>query len=38
MIADEFDVFLFDLDGVIYIGSEPLPEAVESLRRIIKKG
>ncbi|KKB33118.1 HAD-IIA family hydrolase [Heyndrickxia sporothermodurans] len=37
MIADEFDVFLFDLDGVIYIGSEPLPEAVESLRRLRKE-
>lgn len=34
MLADEFDVFLFDLDGVIYIGPEPLPEAVESLKRL----
>ncbi|EIM05437.1 hypothetical protein A1A1_16183 [Planococcus antarcticus DSM 14505] len=34
MLVDEFDVFLFDLDGVIYIGSEPLPEAVESLKRL----
>ncbi|MDR9795161.1 TIGR01459 family HAD-type hydrolase [Aeribacillus pallidus] len=34
MIIDEFDVFLFDLDGVIYIGENPLPGAVESLRRL----
>lgn len=34
MIVDEFDVFLFDLDGVIYIGPEALPEAVESLKRL----
>ncbi|WDF02004.1 HAD-IIA family hydrolase [Shouchella hunanensis] len=34
MIVDEFDVFFFDLDGVIYIGSEPLPEAVETLERL----
>lgn len=34
MLVDEFDVFLFDLDGVIYIGPEPLPEAVESLKRL----
>ena len=32
MIVDEFDVFLFDLDGVIYIGNDPLPEAVKSLK------
>ncbi|MDS9471562.1 HAD-IIA family hydrolase [Sporosarcina pasteurii] len=34
MLVDEFDVFLFDLDGVIYIGPEPLPGAVESLKRL----
>lgn len=34
MLIDEFDGFLFDLDGVIYIGSKPLPEAVESLKRL----
>ncbi|MCC9296180.1 HAD-IIA family hydrolase [Clostridium sp. WLY-B-L2] len=31
MAADEFDVFLFDLDGVIYIEGNPLPGAVECL-------
>lgn len=36
MIADKFDVFLFDLDGVVYIGPDPLPEAVESLQRLRK--
>ncbi|WP_077319511.1 HAD-IIA family hydrolase [Virgibacillus proomii] len=35
-VADEFDVFLFDLDGVIYIGSEPLYGAMESLKQLRK--
>lgn len=34
MIATQFDVFLFDLDGVIYLGDEALPEAVESVNRL----
>ncbi len=34
MIASQFDLFLFDLDGVVYIGAEPLPGAVESIRRL----
>lgn len=34
MLAGEFDVFLFDLDGVVYIGSEPLPGAVQALGRL----
>lgn len=37
-IADRFDVFLFDLDGVIYLGEEPLPDAVESLDRLCSMG
>lgn len=24
-ISDRFDAFLFDLDGVTYVGEEPLP-------------
>ena len=31
MLAEQFDVFLFDLDGVIYVGREPLPGARETL-------
>ncbi|MCY9514136.1 HAD-IIA family hydrolase [Paenibacillus apiarius] len=34
MLLDRFDVFLFDLDGVIYIGSEALPGAVQALERL----
>lgn len=34
MLAEQFDVFLFDLDGVVYVGAEPLPGAVQSLRRL----
>lgn len=33
-IADRFDVFLFDLDGVIHVGEDPLPDAVESVNRL----
>lgn len=33
-IADRFDVFLIDLDGVVYLGGEPLPGAVEALNRL----
>ncbi|AEJ43763.1 hypothetical protein, partial [Alicyclobacillus acidocaldarius] len=36
MIAEEFDVFLFDLDGVIYLGDELLPEVQASLARLQK--
>ncbi len=34
MIAEKFDVFLFDLDGVVYVGDEPLPAAVDSVTRL----
>jgi HAD superfamily hydrolase (TIGR01450 family) len=33
-IADRFDVFLFDLDGVIRLGGEALPGAVDAVRRL----
>lgn len=38
MLADQFDAFLFDLDGVVYLGDEPLPYAKESLVRLRKEG
>lgn len=34
MIVNSFDTFLFDLDGVVYIGDKPLPGAVEALKRL----
>ncbi|QCW03602.1 HAD-IIA family hydrolase [Natrinema pallidum] len=34
MIAKRFDVLLLDLDGVVYLGDEPLPDAVDSINRL----
>lgn len=36
-ILDLFDQFLFDLDGVIYIGADPAPYAVDVIRKIRAK-
>lgn len=36
--ARAYDTGLFDLDGVVYIGPEPVPSAVESLRRARAEG
>lgn len=38
MLADLFDAFLLDLDGVVYLGNEPLPHARESLERLRETG
>jgi glycerol 3-phosphatase-2 len=37
-LADQFDGFLVDLDGVVWIGREPVPGAVEALRALIDGG
>lgn len=40
MLAEKYDIFLIDLDGVIYIGDRVLPgskEAIEKLRTLGKK-
>jgi HAD superfamily hydrolase (TIGR01450 family) len=37
-LADQFDGFLIDLDGVVWIGRELVPGAVESLRALIDGG
>jgi HAD superfamily hydrolase (TIGR01450 family) len=34
MLAEAFDAFLVDLDGVVYIGNEPLPGAAAALREL----
>jgi len=34
LIADGYDAFLFDLDGVLYRGADPVPGAAESLARL----
>jgi HAD superfamily hydrolase (TIGR01450 family) len=38
VIADQFDAFLFDLDGAVYVGEEPTPGAVETLDRLRERG
>ena len=37
-IAERFDVFLLDLDGVIRLGSEALPDAVDAVQRLDEMG
>lgn len=36
--ASAFDVLLFDLDGVVYIGPDPVPGAVEAITRVQEDG
>jgi len=35
-LSDEFDGFLVDLDGVVWIGREPVPGAAEALRELLE--
>jgi glycerol-1-phosphatase len=35
---DDFDGFLIDLDGVVWIGREPVPGAAEALRTLLASG
>jgi HAD superfamily hydrolase (TIGR01450 family) len=37
-VADEFDGFLIDLDGVVWVGREPVPGSAEALRTLIESG
>src|SRR5665811_118128 len=37
-LADDFDGFLIDLDGVVWIGRELVPGAVETLAKLLAKG
>jgi glycerol 3-phosphatase-2 len=37
-LADEFDGFLVDLDGVVWIGREPVPGSVEALQALLGTG
>ena len=37
-LADEFDGFLIDLDGVVWIGREPVAGAVETLAALLAAG
>jgi HAD superfamily hydrolase (TIGR01450 family) len=38
MLAERFDAFLFDLDGVVYLGDELLPGSREALVRLREAG
>ena len=38
MIAERYDAFLFDLDGVLYRGASPVPHASEALARLRRLG
>ena len=37
-LADEFDGFLIDLDGVVWIGREPVPGSAEALAGLLAAG
>ncbi len=37
-LANRFDCFIFDLDGVVYRGSRPLPHAIETLKLLHAHG
>lgn len=37
-LADRFDGFLIDLDGVVWIGREPVPGSAEALRALLAAG
>jgi glycerol 3-phosphatase-2 len=37
-LADRFDGLLIDLDGVVWIGREPVPGSVETLRALLEAG
>jgi HAD superfamily hydrolase (TIGR01450 family) len=37
-LADEFDGLLIDLDGVVWLGREPLPGAHSALRQLLEGG
>ncbi|WP_101297022.1 HAD-IIA family hydrolase [Halegenticoccus soli] len=38
MLADRYDAFLFDLDGVIVVGDRPVDGAVDALARLRDRG
>lgn len=38
MLADRYDAFLFDLDGVLYRGNDPVPHAADVLTSLRERG
>ena len=37
-LVDRYDLVIFDLDGVVYIGSEPVPGAADAIRWLRERG
>ncbi|HET9591673.1 MAG TPA: HAD family hydrolase, partial [Solirubrobacterales bacterium] len=37
-LADRFDGLLIDLDGVVWVGREPVPGSPEALRALLESG
>lgn len=37
-LVDEFDGLLVDLDGVVWVGREPVPGSAEALRELLRQG
>ena len=37
-LVDGYDLVIFDLDGVVYLGTEPVPGAVEAVNRLHELG
>jgi HAD superfamily hydrolase (TIGR01450 family) len=37
-LVDGYDLVIFDLDGVVYLGAEPVPGAVEAVNRLREQG
>ena len=37
-LASRYDVALLDLDGVVYVGPDPVPDAPENLRKAAATG
>src|SRR5256885_1475790 len=37
-LVDGYDLVIFDLDGVVYLGAEPVPGAVEAVNRLRERG
>src|SRR5204862_7416529 len=33
-LVDGYDLVIFDLDGVVYLGSEPVPGAIDAVNRL----
>ncbi len=37
-LVDGYDLVIFDLDGVVYLGTQPVPGAVEAVNRLHERG